>query len=77
MSDDHVLVEDYIPGREIRVAVIPQRVIDNIDKPLDSPSSESDELVVLPFLEYLFNGDVEIRTSEQKMDFDKNGIPTT
>lgn len=22
-SDDHVIVEDYIPGREIRVAVVP------------------------------------------------------
>ena len=73
-SDDHVIVEDYIPGREIRVAVVPKRVIDNIDRPIDSPTIESDELVVMPFLEYLFNGEEKIRSSESKYNH-QNGIP--
>lgn len=29
--DEKVLVETFIPGREIRVAIVPQKVIDNID----------------------------------------------
>lgn len=29
--DDKVIVEAFIPGREIRVAIVPQKVIDNID----------------------------------------------
>lgn len=29
--DDKVLVEAFIPGREIRVAIVPQKIIDNID----------------------------------------------
>lgn len=74
-SDDHVIVEDYIPGREIRVAVISQAVIDNIDAPMDTPSVDSDELVVLPFLEYLFNGKAEIRDPESKLNHNEKGIP--
>lgn len=69
-SDDHVIVEQYIPGREIRVAVIPQRVINNIDTPIDQPTVESDELYVTPFLEYLFKGENKIRTMDDKMDHD-------
>ena len=74
-SDDHVIVEDYIPGREIRVAVVPQRVINNIDAVLDIPLEETDEIVVLPFLEYLFNGQDKIRVPESKLNHDENGIP--
>lgn len=75
-SDDHVIVEQYIPGREIRVAVIPQRVINNIDAPLDQPTVESEELYVTPFLEYLFPGESKVRSKESKMDHDEKGIPT-
>lgn len=78
--DDHVLVEEQIPGREIRVAVIPQYVIDNIDTPLSTPLNKSNELVVMPFLEYLFkvnSEDVnsEIRLPESKLQHDADGIP--
>ena len=68
-------MEEYIPGREIRVAVIPQRVIDNIDSPFESQNIETDELVVMPFLEYLFPADREIRTPESKLNHDEKGIP--
>lgn len=39
------------------------------------PNTESDELVVLPFLEYLFMGKAEIRDSDSKLNHDENGIP--
>lgn len=29
--DDRVLIEKFIPGREIRVAIVPKKVISNID----------------------------------------------
>jgi len=62
------------------VAVIPQYVIDNIDTPLSTPLKKSNELVVMPFLEYLFkvnSEDVnsEIRLPESKLQHDADGIP--
>lgn len=79
--DDKVLVEEFIPGREIRVAIVPQKVIDNIDEnleyseELDSIKDGSEELVVLPFLEYLFPEGTEIRTDTAKLNLDKDGQP--
>lgn len=37
--------------------------------------SQSEELVVLPFLEYLFPEGREIRTDAAKLNLDKNGQP--
>ena len=101
--DDKVLVEAFIPGREIRVAIVPQKVIDNIDLDLkykvpaikydssadfcgasvhssttietDAKSQQSEELVVLPFLEYLFPEGREIRTDAAKLRLDENEQP--
>ena len=102
--DDKVLVEAFIPGREIRVAIVPQKIIDNIDEDvkyimpalesdpsresckislnsvsttvdLDLNIQESEDLVVLPFLEYLFPEGREIRTDSAKLNLDKNGQP--
>jgi len=100
--DDKVLVEQFIPGREIRVAIVPQKVIDNIDVELkynapavkfdtescdgsvnsgattvesDLKTHSSDELVVLPFLEYLFPEGREIRTDAAKLNLDEDGQP--
>ena len=57
-----VIVEEFIEGREIRVGVIPWRVINNIDAPIDQKETKTDELFVTPFLEYLIPKDVKIRT---------------
>jgi D-alanine-D-alanine ligase-like ATP-grasp enzyme len=36
--DQRVLIEKFIPGREIRVAIIPKKVISNIDIDIRGPS---------------------------------------
>jgi hypothetical protein len=41
----------------------------------DVKSHQSEELVVLPFLEYLFPEGREIRTDSAKLNLDKNGQP--
>ncbi|WP_157500876.1 ATP-grasp domain-containing protein [Lewinella sp. 4G2] len=55
--DDEVIVEKYIPGREIRGAVIE----------LDGT------LRVLPFIEYLVNDEHPIRLAEDKLRTDEDG----
>jgi len=58
---------------------VPQKVIDNIDvevkynSELNSIDEGSEELVVLPFLEYLFPEGTEIRTDSAKLNLDKDG----
>lgn len=58
---------------------MPQKVIDNIDvevkynSELNSIEEGSEELVVLPFLEYLFPEGTEIRTDSAKLNLDKDG----
>jgi hypothetical protein len=58
---------------------VPQKVIDNIDvevkynSELNSIEEGSEELVVLPFLEYLFPEGTEIRTDSAKLNLDKDG----
>lgn len=58
---------------------MPQKVIDNIDievkynSELNSIDEGSEELVVLPFLEYLFPEGTEIRTDSAKLNLDKDG----
>ena len=60
---------------------MPQKVIDNIDEEveysteLDELKEGSEELVVLPFLEYLFPEGTEIRTEAAKLNLDKDGQP--
>jgi len=57
--DDHVLVEDYIAGRECRVAV------------LEIEDEEGGvRLEILPKIEYLLD---DIRTSKHKLSTDSNG----
>lgn len=61
------------------MAIVPQKVIDNIDEEveystdLDEIKEGSEELVVLPFLEYLFPEGTEIRTDAAKLNLDKDG----
>jgi len=55
--DDEVLVEDYIPGREIRGAIIE---IDGAFK-------------TLPFIEYKVHSKRPIRYAEDKLKFDERG----
>lgn len=58
--DDSLLVEEYIPGREFRVAVIEQ----------------SQQLYVLPMIEYLLPPDNPIRTMHNKLDIQFDGTPS-
>ena len=61
--DNEVLVEKYIPlGYEVRVAVI---------------ENEYGELEVLPICNYVLNESHPIRTLEDKLQTDDDGIPTT
>ena len=55
--DDQVIVEEYIPGREIRGAVIEVK----------------GKFEVLPFIEYQVNAKSPIRFAEDKLKFDGNG----
>jgi len=61
--DNDVLVEQYIPlGYEVRVAVI---------------ENEYGDLEVLPICNYVLNDSHPIRTLEDKLQTDDDGIPTT
>ena len=57
--DDTLLVEDYIPGRELRVGVI----------------ERDNELYVPSMIEYLFPKDHTIRTTQDKYDLQADGTP--
>jgi D-alanine-D-alanine ligase len=56
--DEHILVEEYIPGRELRVAVLEVEEADGI------------RLVALPKIEYVLE---DIRTGKHKLGTDANG----
>ncbi|NEP46335.1 MAG: D-alanine--D-alanine ligase [Okeania sp. SIO2H7] len=57
--DETLLVEDYIPGRELRVAVV----------------ERGGKLSVLPAIEYLVTKDNPIRTVHDKLDIQEDGLP--
>lgn len=57
--DDTLLIEDYIPGRELRVGVLEWK----------------GKLRVLPMIEYVFGKERPIRTSKDKFDFKSDGTP--
>lgn len=57
--DETLLVEDYIPGRELRVGVI----------------ERGEELYVPSMIEYLFPKDHTIRTVHDKYDLQADGTP--
>ncbi|MEM1170164.1 MAG: D-alanine--D-alanine ligase [Cyanobacteria bacterium P01_H01_bin.35] len=57
--DDTLLVEDYIPGRELRVAVVERK----------------GKLCVLPAIEYLVTKDNPIRTIHDKLHLQEDGTP--
>ncbi|MDY7024470.1 MAG: D-alanine--D-alanine ligase [Cyanobacteriota bacterium] len=57
--DDTLLVEDYIPGRELRVAVI----------------ERNGEWSVLPMIEYVFPENHPIRTVNDKLELQADGTP--
>ncbi|MEM7555186.1 MAG: D-alanine--D-alanine ligase [Cyanobacteria bacterium P01_A01_bin.84] len=58
--DETLLIEDYIPGRELRVAVI----------------ERGGKLLVLPMVEYLFSEEHPIRTVSDKLDLQPDGTPS-
>ncbi|MEB3217256.1 MAG: D-alanine--D-alanine ligase [Nostocales cyanobacterium 94392] len=58
--DETILVEDYIPGRELRVGVI----------------ERGGELWVLPMIEYLFAEEHPIRTLDDKFELQPDGTPS-
>ncbi len=58
--DETLLVEDYIPGRELRVGVI----------------EKEGKLSVLPMIEYVFTKDHPIRTLHDKLDLKSDGTPS-
>lgn len=48
-ADDLVIIEEFIKGREIRVGIVTQSVLDNIDTPLTTQVDlTNDGLHVLP-----------------------------
>ncbi len=57
--DETLLVEDYIPGRELRVGVV----------------EREGKLWVLPTIEYLVTKDNPIRTVRDKYDLQGDGLP--
>ena len=57
--EDKLLVEDYIPGRELRVAVVERK----------------GELQVLPMIEYLVTEEHPIRTVNDKLVLQSDGTP--
>jgi D-alanine-D-alanine ligase len=58
--DDTLLIEDYIPGREVRVGVI----------------ERSGKLCVLPMIEYLVSEEHPIRTVHDKLELQSDGMPS-
>ncbi|MGF1540802.1 MAG: D-alanine--D-alanine ligase [Pleurocapsa sp.] len=58
--DDTLLIEEYIPGRELRVGLIEQ----------------DEKLVVLPAIEYLLTQDNPIRTLNNKLGTKSDGMLT-
>lgn len=58
--DETLLVEDYIPGRELRVGVV----------------ERGGELWVLPAIEYLVTSDNPIRTIHDKYEIQSDGMPS-
>ncbi|AFZ37542.1 D-alanine--D-alanine ligase domain protein [Stanieria cyanosphaera PCC 7437] len=56
--DDVLLIEEYIPGRELRVGVI----------------EKEEELYVLPAIEYLLTEDKPIRTVDSKLGTKSDGM---
>lgn len=58
-NDETLLVEDYIPGRELRVAVV----------------ERGGELLVLPAIEYLVSPEHPIRTVDDKLELGADGMP--
>lgn len=57
--DDTLLVEDYIPGRELRVGVL----------------ERGGKLCVLPMIEYLVTEEHPIRTVRDKLELQSDGMP--
>ena len=57
--EDTLLVEDYIPGRELRVGVI----------------DRGGKLCVLPMIEYLVTEENPIRTVRDKLELQSDGMP--
>ncbi|MGB3531927.1 MAG: D-alanine--D-alanine ligase [Microcoleaceae cyanobacterium] len=57
--DNTLLIEDYIPGREVRVGVV----------------ERNGQLQVLPMIEYLFTPDNPIRTLKDKLEIQSDGLP--
>lgn len=57
--DETLLVEDYIPGREVRVAVV----------------EREGKLCVLPMIEYLVTKEHPIRTVDDKLELKSDGTP--
>ncbi len=57
--DETLLVEEYIPGRELRVGVI----------------EREGKLFVLPMVEYLFSEENPIRTVNDKLELHSDGMP--
>ncbi len=58
-NDETLLVEDYIPGRELRVGVV----------------ERGGKLSVLPAIEYLVSEEHPIRTTSDKLELGKDGTP--
>ena len=58
--DETLLVEDYIPGRELRVAVV----------------ERGGQLSVLPAIEYLVTEENPIRTLHDKYELQSDGLPS-
>lgn len=58
--DETLLVEDYIPGRELRVAVV----------------ERNGQLSVLPAIEYLVTEEHPIRTVNDKLELQADGTPS-
>jgi D-alanine-D-alanine ligase len=57
--DNTLLVEDYIPGQELRVGVV----------------ERDGQLCVLPMIEYIFSPDHPIRTLQDKLEIQSDGLP--
>ena len=57
--DETLLVEDYIPGRELRVGVV----------------ERGGKLCVLPIIEYLVTEEHPIRTVHDKLELQSDGMP--
>ncbi|MDY6805474.1 MAG: D-alanine--D-alanine ligase [Cyanobacteriota bacterium] len=60
-QDETLLVEDYIPGRELRVGVV----------------ERGGKLSVLPAIEYLVSQEHPIRTVDDKLELTSEGMPSS